>query len=264
MNRGKILIITVFVAFLATSCSSYQKLLKSTDNELKYTKALEYYENGKYLKTQQLLDQIQPFFRGTDKAEKIAYYTAYTYYKQRDYILAGYYFKNFTNNFSSSPLSEETAYMSAYCNYLESPRSSLDQTTSKEAIEALEVFKSQYPSSTRIDDCNKLIAELHSKLEDKDINIAMMYYRMADYKAAIVSFKNVLKDYPDSKQKELILFSMLQTRYEYAINSIIEKKQERLQDALATYDELMESFPTGAYVEKAKAIKRLLDNEITN
>lgn len=264
MNRKKILILTVFAAMLASSCSSYQKLIKSTDNELKFTKAIEYYENGKYLKTQQLLDQVQPFFRGTDKAEKIAYYTAYTYFKQQDYILGGYYFKTFATNFSSSTLAEEASFMSAYCNYLESPRSSLDQTTSKEAIAALEVFKSQFPGSKRIDECNKYIAELHSKLEDKDINIAMMYYRMADYKAAIVAFKNVLKDYPDSESKEVILFSMLQTKYDYASNSIQEKRQDRFQDARATYDELIESFPTGKYTDQAKVIKKSLDKEIRN
>lgn len=249
---------------MAASCSSYQKLLKSTDNDLKFSKAIEYYENGKFLKTQQLLDQIQPFFRGTDKAEKIAYYSAYTYYKQKDYILGGYYFKTFANNFSSSTFAEEAAYMSAYCNYLESPRYSLDQTPSKEAIAALQVFKNQYPKSQRIAECDKLIDELNAKLEKKEISIAMMYYRMADYKAAIVTFKNVLKDYPDSEAKEEILFSMLQTKYDYALNSIQEKRQERLSDALATYDELIESFPTGNYTEKAKTIKRALDKEIRN
>ena len=32
-----------------TSCSEYNKVVKSTDNELKKTKALEYYEKGDYI-----------------------------------------------------------------------------------------------------------------------------------------------------------------------------------------------------------------------
>lgn len=246
------------------SCSSFQKLLKSSDNELKYTKAVEYYEKGKYSPAQQLFEQIQSFYKGTDKAEKIAFYTANCYYKQKDYILGGYYFKSFSTNFSTSQYAEEALYMSAYCNYLESPRSSLDQTSTNEAISSLQLFITQYPKSSRIAECNKLIDELRSKLEKKDIDIAMLYYKMSDYKASIVSLNNVLKDYPDTKSKELILYSILDAKYQYAVNSIAEKRLERMQAASEAYDELAAGFPVGEYSEKALNIKKNISKELGN
>jgi outer membrane protein assembly factor BamD len=246
------------------SCSSFQKLLKSSDNELKYTKAVEYYEKGKYSPAQQLFEQIQSFYKGTDKAEKIAFYTANCYYKQKDYILGGYYFKSFSTNFSTSQYAEEALYMSAYCNYLESPRSSLDQTSTTEAISSLQLFISQYPKSSRIPECNKLIDELRSKLEKKDIDIAMLYYKMADYKASIVSLNNVLKDYPDTKSKEMIMYSILDAKYQYAVNSISEKRQERMLAASEAYDELAAGFPVGEYSEKALNIKKNISKELGN
>jgi outer membrane protein assembly factor BamD len=246
------------------SCSSYQKLLKSSDNELKYTKALEYYEKGNYSAAQQLFEQVQSFFKGTEKAEKIAYYTANCYYKQKDYILGGYYFKSFSTNFSTSIYAEEALYLSAYCSYLESPRTSLDQTSTKEAISSLQVFISQYPKSERVAQCNKLIDELRAKLEKKDIDIAMLYYRMSDYKAAVVSLNNVLKDYPDTKSKELILYSILQAKYEYAVNSVYDKRIERLNAASDAYDELNAGFPVGEYTDKALAIKKNISKELNN
>jgi len=246
------------------SCSSFQKLLKSSDNELKYTKAVEYYEKGKYSTAQQLFEQIQSFYKGTEKAEKIAFYSANCYYKQKDYILGGYYFKSFSTNFSTSQFAEEALYLSAYCNYLESPRSSLDQTSTTEAISSLQLFISQYPKSSRIAECNKLIDELRSKLEKKDIDIAMLYYRMADYKASVVSLNNVLKDYPDTKSKELILFSILDAKYQYAVNSISEKRHERMLAASEAYDELAAGFPVGEYSEKALNIKKNISKELGN
>jgi outer membrane protein assembly factor BamD len=246
------------------SCSNYQKLLKSSDNELKYTKALAYFEKGDYLKSQQLFEQIMAFFKGTDKAEKIAYYNANCYYKQKDYILAGYYFRSFSTNFSSSIYAEEALYLSAYCSYLDSPRSSLDQTSTSEAISSLQVFINQYPKSDRVTECNKLIDELRAKLEKKDIDIAMLYYKMSDYKASVVSLNNVLKDYPDTKSKELILFSILQAKYEYAIKSVYEKRRERLSVAMDSYDELVAGFPVGEYSDKALAIKNNIANELNN
>ena len=246
------------------SCSPVQKLLKSSDNELKYTKALEFYEKGSYSSAQQLLEQIQPFFKGTDKAEKIAYYTANCYYKQKDYVLAGYYYKSFATNFSTSAYAEEAFYLSAYCSYLESPRSSLDQTSTTEAISSLQLFINQHPKSERVAECNKLIDELRAKLEKKDIDIAMLYFRMSDYKASVVSLNNVLKDYPDTKSKELILFSILSAKYQYAINSVSEKRRERLLAASDAYDELVAGFPVGDYSEKALSIKKNISKEINN
>ena len=246
------------------SCSSYQKLLKSSDNELKYTKSLEYYEKGNYKAAQQLFEQIQAFYKGTDKAEKIAFYNANCYYKLKDYILGGYYFKSFSTNFSTSIYAEEALYMSAYCSYLESPRSSLDQTSTKEAISSLQLFINQYPKSSRVAECNKLIDELRAKLEKKDIDISMLYFKMSDYKAAVVSLNNVLKDYPDTKSKELILYSILQAKYQYAINSVYDKRTERLNAASDAYDELVAGFPVGEYSDKALSIKKNISKELNN
>jgi outer membrane protein assembly factor BamD len=246
------------------SCSPYQKLLKSSDNEAKYTKAIEYYEKGSYSPAQQLFEQIQAYFKGTEKSEKIAYYTANCYYKQKDYILAGYYFKSFSTNFSTSIYAEEALYLSAYCSYLESPRSSLDQTSTTEAISSLQVFINQYPKSDRVAESNKLIDELRAKLEKKDIDIAMLYYKMSDYKASIVSLTNVLKDYPDTKSKEMILYSILDAKYQYAINSVYEKRRERLNAASDAYNELAAGFPVGEYSEKAMAIKKNISKELNN
>ncbi|MEI6061315.1 MAG: outer membrane protein assembly factor BamD [Bacteroidota bacterium] len=264
MIRKPVIFVVLILSTLIMSCSSYQKLLKSSDNEVKYTKALEYYEKGDYLKSQQLFEQIQAFFKGTEKAEKIAYYNSYCYYKQKDYILAGYYFKSFATNFSTSVYAEESLYLSAYCSYLDSPRSSLDQTSTVEAISSLQVFISQYPKSNRLTDCNKLIEELRAKLEKKDIDIAMLYYRMSDYKASIVSMSNVLKDYPDTKSKELILYSLLQAKYQYAVNSVYEKRHERLNQALDSYDELVAGFPVGEYSAKALVLKKNISKELQN
>ncbi len=264
MIRKPVIYIVLILSTVIMSCSSFQKLLKSSDNEVKYNKALEYYEKGFYSHAQQLFEQIQAFYKGTDKAEKIAYYTANCYYKQKDYILGGYYYKSFSTNFSSSIYAEEAVYLSAYCSYLESPRSSLDQTSTAEAISSLQVFISTHPKSERVAECNKLIDELRAKLEKKDIDIAMLYFRMSDYKASVVSLGNVLKDYPDTKSKELILYSILSAKYQYAINSISEKRRERLTAASDAYDELNAGFPVGDYSEKALAIKKNISKELNN
>ncbi len=262
MAKKLFLLTILFTALVVSSCSKYQKLLKNPDNDLKYSKAIEYYDKGDFSRAQQLFDQILSFYRGTEKAEKISYYNAYCYYRQRDYILAGYYFSNFTTSFPQSQFAEECAFMSAYCNYLDSPVSSLDQTNTRAAISSLQLFINQYPNSQRIDQCNQLIDELRAKLEKKAFDIAMLYYRMDDYKAAIISLNNLLKEYPDTKEREKVLFSLLDAKYNYAVKSIPEKKQERLETAMEAYRILALEFPSGAFASQANTIHKSLQKEM--
>ena len=69
MKRILVKILLVFVAGL-TSCGGYNSIVKSTDNNLKYDKALEYYESGDYVKASSLLEAVIPSLRGTEKGEE--------------------------------------------------------------------------------------------------------------------------------------------------------------------------------------------------
>ena len=51
--------IALMIMVLAASCGEYEKLLKSTDYDLKRDKAREYYEAGKYIKSTELIEQFE-------------------------------------------------------------------------------------------------------------------------------------------------------------------------------------------------------------
>jgi outer membrane protein assembly factor BamD len=253
------------VLFVVTnSCSKYQKLMKSTDFEEKYEMAVVYYNQGDYYKAMQLFDAVLPFYRGTDKAEQLSYYYAYCHYQQGDHVLASYYFKRFTKNYPSSKYAEECYYMSAYCKYLDSPVYSLDPTSTIEAINELQLFIDVFPNSERITECNRLINELHGKLEKKEFVIAEMYLKMEDYQAAITTFNNLLKDYPDTDYKEKTLFNLTKAYYFYALNSIETKKKERFQNAVVAYDTFVSTFPDSGYLKQASGYYNNAKKQLSN
>jgi outer membrane protein assembly factor BamD len=97
---------------------------------------------------------------------------------------------------------------------------------------------------------------LRAKLQRKDLEIANLYLKMKLYEAAIYSYKNILKDYPDSEFKEEILFSILESYYNFAYHSISLKQAERYQSALDSYNELVFQFPDTKYLKDAKNINR--------
>jgi len=249
----RILPVLFVLMAISTSCK-YQKLLKSTDNELKYTKAKAYYENKDYAKAMELFDQLIPIFRGTDRGEEVNYLYAYCNYYLRDYIMAGHLFRRFTESFPSSTLTAEAAYLSAFCYYLDAPKPSLDQETTTKALTEFELYISKYPQSDKINDCNKLMDELRLRLEKKSFENAFLYYNLGQFKAAVVSFKAGIKEYPDSKFREDILFYTLKSNYLYAINSIYGKTRERLTDATKDYKTFVRAFPESKYNKDASKI----------
>jgi outer membrane protein assembly factor BamD len=235
-----------------TGCSDYQKLLKSNDYEKKYETAVNLYEEGDYYRALQLFDQVIPVFRGKDRAEDLFYYYAYSYYNQGDNVMASYYFKRFAKSYPNSSRAEEAWYMSAYCKFLESPRYSLDQTNTHEAINELQAFANRHPNSERLDKVNELIDKLRAKLEKKNYEQAKLYFKMEEYQAAIVSFNNLLKNYPDTEFREESLFNILEAKYIYAKNSVSSKQPERYQEAIEAYDRLVSFYPDTEYKKKAR------------
>ncbi len=250
--------------FIFTSCSEYQKVLKSTDYKLKYEKANEYYQNKDYYRAQALYEELLSIYKGTDKAESIYYYYAYCYYNQKDYTLAAYHFNNFVSTYPNSEHAEECEFLGAYCYYLESPESDLDQTNTHKAIDALQLFINKYPKSTRVAEANDLIDKLVFKLETKSFNNAKLYFYLGEYKSAVISLKNSLKDFPDSQYREQLLFLILKSNFLLAKNSIESKKNERYQNTINEYYNLIDEYPNSKNIKEAEKIYNNSVKQIKN
>ena len=152
--------------------------------------------------------------------------------------------------------------MAAYCSYLVSPRSSLDQTSTFEAIDELNLFITRYPNSSRVDSCSALLDDLRVKLEEKSFENSKQYFKTQHYRSAIVSFNNTLIDFPDTDLKEDILFYLLRSHYKLANNSIDAKKQERYENTIKAYIKFADSFPESPNLKRAEAIYEVAQLEL--
>lgn len=248
--------ITIFSIMLVfAGCSKYQRILKSNDFEKKFEVAKAYYDNGKYQKAFPLFEELITVFRGTSKAEDVYYYYAYSNYKLGDFMLAGYHFDNFVRTFPRSDRAEDAQFMNAKCYFLDSSEPSLDQTSTKKAIDELQLFINKYPESPKVDECNDLMDRLRFKLETKAYNGAKLYYRLGEYKAAIFALRNTLAEFPDTRHREEISFMIVRSSYLLADNSIDEKKIERFEQALRECDDFIERHPRSSDVKNAESIK---------
>lgn len=254
-----LLVITWFSVAIS-SCSNYQKVLKSTDYELKRKTAMQLYNKKDYQRAYPLLEELVGLTRGTAGSEDIYFYYCYCNYYLDDLVSASYHFEQFAKTYPSSARAEEAAFMNAYCYFRASPASNLDQTSSRKAIEEMQLFINKYPNSARIQECNDLIDKLRLKLEDKAFDQAKLYFRMMDYKAAMIAFRNMIKDYPNTRYKDQCMLYILKAGFELAENSIESKKAERYQSVVDDYNAFLNKFADSKSAEQAKSVKEKASN----
>lgn len=247
---------------LTASCSQYQRLLKSTDPELKLNAAIAYYENEDYQRAIGLLTEVIPAYRGTQMAETINYYYAMAHFKERDYTLASHYFRSFATAFPNSEHAEEFVYLSAYSKYLESPRPSLDQTVTREAIQELQSFVNRYPNSHRVEDAHAHIDELRGKLEEKNFQTGMLYLNIGDYRAAVTTFRTLIRDFPDTKYRERALFNIVQAHFDFAEMSIPARQVERYSEVMPAFNNLVRFYPESGFLPQATRMRDVALSEI--
>ncbi|WP_244824890.1 MULTISPECIES: outer membrane protein assembly factor BamD [Carboxylicivirga] len=259
MKLKYLLIVVALLGIIGSGCSKYQKLLKSQDYELWYAEAMKYYEQEDYTRAATLLGQLVNIYRGTDKAEEANYVYANCLYGLNDFLTAGHYYREYVKNFPAGDYAEECQYMSAYCYYMRSPKPRLDQTTTEEAIQEFQLFINMYPNSARVDESTRLMDELRDKLVYKSYLNAKLYYNLGDYlgnnyQSAVIAAQNSLKDFPDTKYREELSFLILESKYIQAVNSVEEKKEERVRDTIDEYYSFVNEFPEGKYKKKADRI----------
>ena len=246
--------IVLIISILVSSCGEYEKLLKSTDYDLKKTKAREYYEAKQYAKASELLSQVIPRFRATEEAEELNWLNAQSYYGMKQYDLAGSYFKSLVEQYPFGKYAEEATFLGALCDYNLAPRAELDQQNSKDAIEGFNVFINRFALSPKVPEAKNYLKDLQERLVEKSYLNARLYYNMKEYKAAITALTNSLKEYSDSKYREEMMYLKLSSLFLYAERSLAVRQKERYQATLDDYFSFMEEYPESKYSKEVKKI----------
>lgn len=257
----KIISIIILVLFVS-SCNEYQKALKTEDVAVKLETATKLYEKGKYFKAITLFEQIAPAYKGKPQAEKLFYMHSMAYYKNKQYGLSAYHFESFVSSYPKSEKQEEAAFLGAKSYSKQSTVYSLDQTDTDKAIDKLQVFIDTYPNSQYFAEANTIIKELKTKLERKAYENAKLYNSISDFKAAIVALDNFVADFPGTPYKEDALFYKLDSAYQLAINSVVDKMEARLNTAKLSYGSLIKFKADTKYKKEADEMLARIDKEL--
>ncbi len=248
--------VVAIVAVAVVGCSPFNKLLKLNDSEQMYEAAIKYYNDGDYQHALQLFTEIAPRYASTMRSDTIMYYTGCCYYKEGDFDTSATIFDEYRRTYGRSPLLEDVEYMHAMGYYFASPQPSRDQTTTLQAINAINEYMERYPNSPKMGVCEMRLKELKGKLYDKSFINARTYYKTERYKAAIIAFRNALAEYPDTPHREEILFLTLDASYKLAENSLSNLQVDRYLDAMDAYYNFISEFPGSKHARAAERMQR--------
>ena len=254
--RHPYLLCAAVAAVMLSGCSGMNALLKSGQPDRIYAKALEYYGKEKWQRASTLFEGAQHYYIGTPREDSISFFNARCKYKNRDYDAAAQLLDDFRRKFGRSAFIEDAEGMYAMCFYYLAPGPSRDQTVTGQAILAINDFISHYPQSEQVDNFLKINEELSERLHEKAYLNAYTYYKIGRYKSAITALKNALKEYPDSKHREEIMYLIVDASYRFASNSVASKQTDRYLAMLDSYLSFKEAYPESTHLKEAERMAK--------
>lgn len=244
--RNLILVFTA-VAAICSCKSQYEILLNSNDADAKYEGAFQYFNEGKYSKAASLFESLSVLTNGTERDDTVKYYWGLSNYMYKDYYTAETNFTQFIESYPRSPFTSEARYLRLDCLYRSTLRWELDQAPTYKTISAISEYILEFPDNGHMKECRDMLEELNERLDKKAYEAAKLYYKMEDYLASRVAFRNVLKDDADNIYREDILYYIAMSSYKYAYLSIPAKQKERYLVFMDDYYNFIGEIPESHY-----------------
>ena len=254
---------------LMSGCSGYNKILKASDYNTKYSLAKTYFLEGHYTTCSTMLEECVAYQRGTAQAEESMYLLATCYYNLEDYLSASQYYLACYKTYPNSTYSENCLYWSGKSLYLDTPDPRLDPTSTTAAIMQLQRFVETYPNSKYRNEAENMIYTMYDRLVEKEVGTAELYYNMGNYlgnnyRSCIVVAQNALRDYPYTKYREKLSMLVLKAKFQMAQESVLSKRDDRYRDAIDEYYAFKNEFPESSYMKEAEKMYRISTKNLGN
>ena len=255
MMKFRNIILAIVALVSMCSCKSqYELLLNSNDADAKYKAAFEYFNNKKYNRAASLFESLSALTDGTERDDTVRYYWGLSNYNFKDYYTAETNFQQFYESYPRSPFASSARFLRLDCLYRSTLRYELDQQPTYKAMSAISEYMLDFPDNENMQTCKDMLVELGERLDKKAYEAARLYYRMEDYLASRVAFRNVLKDDAENIYREDILYYIAMSSYKYALHSVPAKQKERYLAFVDDYYNFIGESPESDYRKELDAV----------
>jgi outer membrane protein assembly factor BamD len=232
-------------------CSSTEEVVKSTPEQM-FAKAKALYDDGDYLSAINEFTVLTLQSQGSAVGAESQFYLAECRYQREEYVLAAYEYGVFKRSYAANARVPDAQFKLAMSYYNLSPKFALDQLYTRKAIDEFQTFAEYYPGNPLAVEADQRIKELNTRLAQKQFETARLYVKMEYYRAALLSFDQVIEKYHDT---------------EYAPQAYIEKvdllmSRERYEEAFSEIKRFISRYPNSPLIERGEQMKEKIDGEL--
>lgn len=188
-----------------------------------FARAKEQYDREKYEKASESFQQILFRCTGSDQTVNIIYYLGMSEFNLKKYDQAEYRFRDIVRDYHSDSLAESAQFMVGRCLFALSRPPDRDQTETRDAIKEFQQLAEEFPQSPYADSARAYIQQCRDKMALKELINGTLYKKLQEYRAAIIYYRDMLKEYPDSRW-------VIPARFELAYALSMDNKPEEARD----------------------------------
>lgn len=158
-----------------------------------------YFERGKYFQSAELYKAFIERHAGHDRSDYAQFRLAESYFEDHQYALAAVEYQVLISNYGYSEFVDDALFRMGVCFWEQSPKSSLDQQRTVDALSRFNQFLQTFPSSPLVPEVQRYVRLCNAKLAQKDLSTARFYYRHKKYRAATIYCDKIIDNYPDNE-----------------------------------------------------------------
>jgi outer membrane protein assembly factor BamD len=195
-------ILPLVLALLLAACAGTAPNLTESSAEELYRQAEQAAKKEDYERAQKLLDRIRddfPFSKFAVEAELLGADVAFSREKWEEAAAA---YRSFEDQHPTHPKALYALYRRGLAQMALGRPPDRDQTATRNAADAFQKLLYASPDGEFSADARKRLAELRATLAAHELAVAQFYLKKAQRDAALERLRAVVRDYPDTPQRE--------------------------------------------------------------
>ncbi len=234
-----------------SSCGS-SDVVQSLSAEERFEMGKKKFEDGDYIEAVTDFQVIKLQFPASGVADEAQYYLGECYYAREEFLLASEEYQSLKRLMASSPLVPKAQHRIAMCYYRLSPKSTLDQTYTRKAIEEFQSFIEDYRTDSLVTDAELKIKELNTRLAQKLYETAELYVKLDYLRSATLYYDLIVEKYHDSEFAEPALLNKAKLLFQ----------RKKYQDAKGEIEKFIDRYPKSQLRNEAESLLSSIKDEL--
>ncbi len=232
------LVVVVFVALSVSGCGGSGGGYARGSFE----RGQEQYDDERWYEA---VEDLRLFIRRTPmdpRAAEAQYMIGMARYSDEDYPVAAVEFEILRNDYPTSEFADDAWFMQGMCYVEQVPRTDLDQTPTRKAVEHFVRYLREHPAGKHRTEVEAELDQLNRHLDQKEFDAARLYSRMGRWQAAAVTIDTMLETRPNSELRpEMLLLA-----------AEVHSRRSEWTEARESYRQFLRDYPDHKRVREAE------------